>query len=129
MVDPRFAKDKQFPNRWCPIIKNAAGDPVIGEPQAYPRSDAQDRSGAGFYAKVTRLASPTDAIFVEYHSTFYEPEGWFGAGNDNRMSTELRKIIPFKVKDFRIQLATATDNAAKENATAEKKSGDDAAKK
>jgi hypothetical protein len=129
LADPRFAKDKQFPNQWCPIVRGAGGDPVVGDPQAYPRADAQDRSGAGFYAKVTRLSSPVDAIFVEYHAAFYEPDGWFGAGNDNLMPNELRKMIPFKVKDFRIQLTTATDNAAKETAPAEKKSGDDAEKK
>jgi hypothetical protein len=120
-VDPRFASDKQFPNQWSPITRNAAGDPVVGPPQPY--------SGAGFYAKVTRLAEPTNAVFVEYHSAFYEPEGWFGADNVNLLPSELRKIIPYQVKQFRIKLATATENAAKENATAETKSGDETAKK
>ncbi len=68
-VDPRFAKDKQFPNQWSPIVRNAAGNPVVGPPQPY--------SGAAFYAKVTRLSEPTNAIFVEYHSAFYEPADWF----------------------------------------------------
>ena len=120
-VDPRFAKDKQFPNEWSPIVRDAAGNPVVGAPQPY--------SGAAFYAKVTRLTVPTNAIFVEYHSAFYEPVDWFGAGNDNRLPGELKKIIPYQVKQFRIKLAKATEDAAKENTTAEKKSGDDAAKK
>jgi hypothetical protein len=120
-VDPRFANDKQFPNQWSPITRNAAGDPVVGPAQPY--------SGAGFYAKVTRLTEPTNAIFVEYHSAFYEPEGWFGVDNVNLLPAELRKIIPYQVKQFRIKLGSATENAAKENATAEKKSGDDTAKK
>jgi hypothetical protein len=120
-VDPRFASDKQFPNQWSSIVRNAAGNPVVGPPQPY--------SGAGFYAKVTRLTEPTNAIFVEYHSAFYEPEGWFGADNANLLPAELRKIIPYQVKQFRMKLRAATENAAKENATAEKKSGDDTAKK
>jgi hypothetical protein len=120
-VDPRFAKDKQYPNQWKPIVRNAAGNPVVG--------DAQPYSGAAFYAKVTRLSEPANAIFVEYHSAFYEPEGWFGADNANLLPSELRKIIPYQVKQFRIKLATATANAAKAHATAEKKSGDETAKK
>ncbi len=124
-VDPRFAKDKQYPNQWKPIVRNAAGNPVIG--------DAQPYSGAAFYAKVTRLSEPANAIFVEYHSAFYEPQDWFGQGNDNLLPAELRKIIPYQVKQFRIKLATATANAAKDNAaanaTAEKKPGDETAKK
>ena len=120
-VDPRFAKDKQYPNQWKPIVRGAGGNPIVGGAQPY--------SGAAFYAKVTRLSEPANAIFVEYHSAFYEPQDWFGQGNDNLLPSELRKIIPYQVKQFRIKLATATANAAKENATAEKKSGDDTAKK
>jgi hypothetical protein len=120
-VDPRFAKDKQFPNQWSPIVRGAGGDPVVGAPQPY--------SGAGFYAKVTRLTAPTNAIFVEYHSAFYEPADWFGAVNVNKLPAELRKIIPYQVQQFRRKLTAATENAAKENATAEEKSGDDTAKK
>ena len=73
-------------------------------------------SGAGFYAKVTRLTAPANAIFVEYHSAFYEPEGWFGADNANLLPSELRKIIPYQVKQFRIKLAAATRKAAEEQA-------------
>jgi hypothetical protein len=122
-VDPRFADDKQYPNQWRSIVRNAAGDPVLGPPQAYPRAGAKGVSGAGFYAKVTRLIEPADAIFVEYHSAFYEPEGWFGAENAALLPAELRKIIPYQVKQFRIKLATATKKAAEEKAASgEKKS-------
>ena len=127
MIDPRFAKDKQFPNEWHPIVRGAGGDPVVGAPQAYPRADAQNRSGAGFYAKVTRLSSPANAIFVEYHSVFYEPQDWFGAGNFNKLPSELKLIIPHEVQQFRRKLSQATDKAAEEKATANK--GDASAKK
>ncbi|MGO9109344.1 MAG: hypothetical protein ACLP9L_08935 [Thermoguttaceae bacterium] len=103
IVDPRFAKDKWYPNQWQPITRNVVGVPELGPPLPY--------SGAGFYAKVTRLIKPENAVFVEYHSTFFEPDGWFGNGNGNRLHSELRKIVPFKVKDFRIKLNQASESA------------------
>jgi hypothetical protein len=109
-VDPRLAKDKEYPNHWCEIGKNALGNPVLGRPEPY--------SGAAFYAKVTRLIKPKNAIFVEFHQVFYEPRGWFGE-DDNLMRSELQKSIPFKVKEFRGKLAKATQDAA------EKKPGED----
>jgi hypothetical protein len=102
-VDPRLAKDKEYPNQSRDIAKNALGNPVLGKPQPY--------SGAGFYAKVTRLIKPKDAIFVEFHEVFYEPRAWFGE-DDNLMPSELRKIIPFEVKQFRIKLLLATKEQA-----------------
>ncbi len=103
-VDPRFAKDKQYPNQWREIIKGAAANIMYGKPQPY--------SGAAFYAKVTRLITPKDAIFLEFHQVFYEPQAWFG--NANRMPSELRKIIPFEVNQFRGKLGRATlDQAEK----------------
>ncbi len=115
-VDPRFADDKEYPNRWRPIIRNAAGNPILGRPQPYPRANAKNVSGAGFYAKVTRLVAPADAIFVEYHSAFYEPVDWFGADNVNLLPAELRKIVPYQVKQFRIKLAAETQKAAEDKA-------------
>jgi hypothetical protein len=112
-VDPRFADDKQYPNQWRPIVRNAAGNPVVGEPQPYPRADSKGVSGAGFYAKVTRLSAPANAIFVEYHSAFYEPQSWFGVGNGSRLPAELGKIVPYQVKQFRMKLRKASDDAAK----------------
>ena len=99
-LDPRFAKDKEFPNRWRPIVVNALGNPEPGLPHAY--------SGAAFYAKVTRLIKPQNAIFVEFHQVFYEPHAWFDV-DVNLMPSELRKIIPFEVKQFRIKLLRATE--------------------
>ena len=79
----------------------------------------QPYSGAAFYAKVTRLIKPKNAIFVEFHQVFYEPQAWFGE-DENLMPSELRKIIPFEVKQFRGKLARATLEEA------EKKSGEEA---
>jgi hypothetical protein len=112
-VDPRFAIDKkkpeiQYPNQWRAITRGAVGNVLLGPPQPY--------SGAGFYAKVTRLIEPKDAIFVEFHQVFYEPQAWFGE-DDNLTPTELRKIIPFEVKEFRGKLARASlEQAEKKSA-------------
>ena len=111
-VDPRFAKDKQYPNLWSEIIKDAHGEAQLGPSQPY--------SGAAFYAKVTRLIKPENAIFVEFHQVFYEPRVWFGE-DENLMPSELKKIIPFKVKEFRIKLARATLEEAEKKRQAEKK--------
>ncbi len=115
-VDPRLAKDKEYPNQWRTITKNALGNPVLGPPQPY--------SGAAFYAKVTRLIKsktvPENAIFVEFHQVFYEPRAWFGV-DENLMPAELRKIIPFQVKQFRIKLAKATLNQAEKKPDEEKR--------
>ena len=110
-VDLRFAKDKEkeFPNQWRTIDRDAAGKVVMGPALPY--------SGAAFYAKVTRLIKPENAIFVEFHQVFYEPRAWFG-DDENLMRSELSKIIPFKVKEFRGKLAKATLDDA------EKKKGD-----
>ena len=83
---------------------------ILGPPHPY--------SGAAFYAKVTRLIKPENAIFVEFHQVFYEPRAWFGE-DVNLMPSELRKIIPFEVKEFRIKLLVATKDQA------EKKSGEE----
>ena len=72
-VDPRFVGDEQYPNQWRAVTKDAVGKIVFGSPQPY--------AGAGFYVKATRLELPKDAIFVEYHSVFQEPAGWFEGQN------------------------------------------------
>jgi hypothetical protein len=109
-VDSRFAKDKAYPNQWRAITKDAAGNTILGPPQPY--------SGAGFYAKVTRLIKPANAIFVEFHEVFYEPHEWFGE-DQKLMRSELGKIIPFEVKQFRIKLAWAMQEAAEKQPAVE----------
>ena len=108
-LDPRFVKDNEYPNQWREIGRDALGNPVLGPPKRY--------SGTGFYAKVTRLIMPQNAIFVEFHQVFYEPHGWFGE-DVNLMRAELGKSIPFKVKEFRGKLAKATKEAAEKTAGA-----------
>jgi hypothetical protein len=72
-VDPRFSQDSEFPNRWKPLERTPDGSFSKGEPQAY--------QGAGTYLKITRLAAPTGAVFVEGHTIYTEPHGWFDGTN------------------------------------------------
>jgi hypothetical protein len=71
-VDPRFNGDKEFPNEWQPLTREA------GTVNAGP---ASPWSGAGFYLKVTKLHEPAGAMFVEQHIVFAEPAGWFQGAN------------------------------------------------
>jgi hypothetical protein len=106
-LDPRFAvdKEKEYPNQWRTIGRNAAGNIVMGKPEPYS-------GGAAFYAKVTRLIKPENAIFVEFHQVFYEPWAWFGKDDVNLMPSQLQTAIPFKVREFRGKLSIATEKAA-----------------
>ncbi len=102
-VDPRFVRDAQYPNQWRTVTRNAVAALVFGKPQPY--------AGAGFYVKVTRLARPAEAIFVEYHSAFHEPHGWFEG--ENTLRAKLPLIAEHEAKQFRGRLAKASlDDAA-----------------
>ena len=71
-IDPRFLGDKEFPNQWRAIVKEG-GQVKIGDPNPW--------SGAAMYVKVTKLAEPAGALFVEQHVVFAEPTGWFDGKN------------------------------------------------
>jgi hypothetical protein len=71
-VDPRFTNDKEFPNQWQSLSKES-GTLAAGPPQPY--------GGAGMYIKITKLAEPAGAVFVEQHVVFVEPQGWFNGAN------------------------------------------------
>jgi len=98
LLDPKFQNDKDFPNEWRKITFNKRnGVKQIGSPNPY--------DGLGAYAKVTKLASPAGALFVEYHIIYNEPQEWFdGKGV---LDTRLREMIQNDVKRFRNDLKTA----------------------
>ncbi|MBP3955924.1 hypothetical protein J8F10_11570 [Gemmata sp. G18] len=83
-IDPRFRDDKEFPNQWRSITK-AGGQTKVG--------DANPWGGAAVYLKVTKLAEPAGALFVEQHIVFAEPTGWFDGAN------LLRSKLPIAVQD------------------------------
>jgi hypothetical protein len=83
-VDPRFQDDKEFPNRWSPLTK-ASGELKAGPPNPW--------GGAATYIKVTKLREPAGAVFVEQHTVFAEPNGWFDGAN------LLRSKLPIAVQN------------------------------
>ena len=95
MIDPRFADDKEYPNRWWPLSRDDVGHLQQGEPHPYPT--------AGWYYKATALHEPAGAIFVEYHILFDEPEGWFDGAN--LLRSKLPLVVQEGVRRFRRQLA------------------------
>ena len=82
-IDPRFLTDKEFPNQWRSLDKGGAVK--VGNPNPW--------SGAAMYLKITKLAEPAGALFVEQHIIFAEPTGWFDGAN------LLRSKLPIAVQD------------------------------
>jgi hypothetical protein len=85
VLDSRFDGDKTCPNQWQAIIRDAQGASRLDQPQPY--------RGLGSYVQVTQLGEPADALLVEYHVAFAEPEGWFHGAN------LLRSKLPIVVQD------------------------------
>jgi hypothetical protein len=97
-IDPRFAKDADFPNQWRKITHDEEGQRKLGPAQPY--------SGAGGYMKITRLHEPKGALFIEYHLVYAEPKGWFSGADPLR--PKLPAIIQSEVRTFRQELKKVT---------------------
>ncbi|MDB5306289.1 MAG: hypothetical protein JWO38_491 [Gemmataceae bacterium] len=93
-VDPRFTGDKEFPNEWRSLSKTS-GELKVGPPQPY--------GGAGMYIKITKLADPAGAVFVEQHVVFAEPTGWFEGAN--LLRSKLPPVIQNSVRNMRKEWA------------------------
>jgi hypothetical protein len=96
-LDPRFAGDAEFPNQWRAITRGDNDQPVLGPPQP--------GAGSGSYLKVTRLAEPAGALFVEFHAVFVEPHGWFDGANLIR--SKLPIVVQNEVRSLRRELLKA----------------------
>ncbi len=94
-IDPRFAKDNDFPNEWRAITND--GGAKLGEPNVW--------AGAGMYLKITKLKDPAGALFVEQHVIFDEPPGWFGG--ENLLRSKLPIAVQKSVRDMRAEFAKA----------------------
>ncbi len=94
VVDPRFQNDPELPNRWFALARTPSGQVTTGPPHPY--------CGAGFYVKLTRLASPPGALFAEYHLAFGEPNEWFGS--TNLLGSKLPAIVQSQVRSVRREL-------------------------
>jgi hypothetical protein len=99
MVDPRFIDDPEFPNIWRPLKRNDAGKLLPGAPQPY--------RGAGLYMKITRLAEPAGALFVEAHVIYHEPHGWFNG--QNQLGAKIPAVTQKKVREMRQEMLRAAD--------------------
>jgi hypothetical protein len=97
-VDPRFAKDADYPNRWRPLLRNEQAEIQLGPVHAWGH--------AGGYTKITRLMDPADAVLIECHLVYEEPYGWFDGANLVKQKGPL--IVLEKVRTFRRKLALAS---------------------
>jgi hypothetical protein len=95
LLDPRFANDPQYANRWRPVVRDDNNRRSLGKAEPY--------FGYGSYAKATRLLDPPGAILIEYHAAFAEPEGWFN-GN-NYLCSKLPILAQMIVRQLRRELA------------------------
>ncbi len=94
-IDRRFDKDAELPNQWRPVTQQTNGQLKPGTPQPF--------SGMGMYLKVTRLAEPEGALFVEWHLVFSEPEAWFDGAN--LIGSKMPAIVQSRVRALRRELA------------------------
>jgi hypothetical protein len=93
-IDARFRGDAEFPNQWRPITREG-GQVKVGDPQPY--------GGAGMYLKITKLAQPAGAMFIEQHVVFAEPTGWFDGAN--LLRSKLPIAMQTSVRDMRREWA------------------------
>lgn len=90
VVDPRFLNDPEFPNDWRSLAKDGAAV-KLGAPQPW--------RGAGFSIKITKLAEPAGALFIEQHTIFVEPNGWFDGAN--LLRSKLPPVVQNNVRNMR----------------------------
>ena len=89
-VDSRFRADKEFPNEWQSVRKEA-GQVKHGPATPY--------GGSGMYVKITKLAEPVGAVFVEQHIVYSEPTGWFDGAN--LLRSKLPPVVTISVRRMR----------------------------
>ncbi|HEX3355489.1 MAG TPA: hypothetical protein VHS31_00810 [Tepidisphaeraceae bacterium] len=94
VTDPRFVKDAEYPNSWQSLTVDDTGKRQTGPTEPY--------TGLASYAKATKLAEPTGAIFMEYHVAFVEPQGWFHG--TNLLRSKLPIVAQEMVRKFRRNL-------------------------
>ncbi len=97
IVDARFSDDAKYANVWRPLVRDQAGVLKRGAPQPY--------RGAGVYLKITKLAAPQGALFVETHVIYAEPHGWFD-GN-NLLGAKIPAVMRQKVQEIRQEMLRA----------------------
>src|SRR5262245_41234649 len=89
-ISPAFQDDAEFPNRWRSITKDG-GQVKVGPPNPW--------HGAAMYLKITKLADPAGALFIEQHIIFVEPQGWFDGAN--LLRSKLPPAVQMNVRNMR----------------------------
>lgn len=95
LLDPRFADDADYPNRWRPIVRDASGKTSFGPPRPYV--------GFGGYCQAVALNQPRGAMFIECHLAINEPHGWFNG--TNLLRSKLPVLMQDNVRSLRRKLA------------------------
>jgi hypothetical protein len=93
-VDPRFQGDLEFPNQLQPLVR---------EGDARRLGAANHWDGASFYMKITKMAEPAGAMFVEQHIIFVEPVDWFNGAN--LLRSKLPHVVQNVVRNTRREWA------------------------
>jgi hypothetical protein len=95
-IDPRFQDDPQFPNQWQSLTRES-GMTKVGPPHPW--------NSAAVTIKITRLAEPAGALFIEEHIVFAEPTGWFEGAN--LLRSKLPLVVQNNVRNMRREWAKA----------------------
>ncbi len=96
IVDPRFDPIPEFANQWQRFQRDEAGDrkPLSNGPYG----------GAGGYVQLLQLPQPPNAILVEGHFAFREPQGWFDGAN--LLGSKMPTMIQMSARRMRKTLLT-----------------------
>ncbi|HVX10852.1 MAG TPA: hypothetical protein VHC22_06700 [Pirellulales bacterium] len=95
LLDPRFADDSKYPNRWKPLERASSGKKSLGKSQPY--------AGFGGYCQVVTLSKPAGALFIECHMAINEPHDWFNG--TNLLRSKLPVLMQDNVRTLRRKLA------------------------
>ncbi len=97
-----FDRDREYPNIWRRLFRNAEGTPnAVGPPFLYA-------GGAG-YVKVTRLKDQPATLMVEVHAAYIEPREWFEGAPILRSKVGL--AAEDRIRKLRRELAGAKGDA------------------
>ncbi|MDR3638720.1 MAG: hypothetical protein P4L84_33245 [Isosphaeraceae bacterium] len=94
-TEPKFDEDHEFPNSWRSLDVKGGGD----------ASAAHRYAGGGSYVKISKLAAPAGALFVEAHFAFTEPRAWFDGAPILR--SKLSLVAQDQIRRLRRELAQA----------------------
>ncbi len=97
-IDPRFDKDREYPNQWRPLLRDVEANIKPGPAHSFSR--------AGGYAKITRLKQRAGGVFIEFHLIYEEPYGWFDG--INLVKQKIPAMVREKVRTFRRKLSVAS---------------------